>query len=250
MKASYKEFDAIVGLQIVHLMPGQFVFGLKKASIETGLTIREIRTILDCLKKAENLTIKTTNKFSIITVVNWPTYQGDETGNDTQNDKPLTNKGQHTNIKEVKNIKNPLDFSEEIFSLRKRYTDQSLIDQVLFAISSTRKSEKIADSVWVKILRTWERFPDTQVATALRTYLEKKYASEGKTENYLLGIIRNGGSGAGTPKTQRLELPPPAFEQVTCPNCGRKLAVKQDLLRDGDIDGCVFCLSVVKGGAS
>lgn len=103
MKASYKEFDAIVGLQVVHLMPGQFIFGLHVASKETGLTIREIRTILDFLRKAENLTIKTTNKFSIITIINWPTYQGEEIKNDTLNDKPLTNKGQHTNIKEVKN---------------------------------------------------------------------------------------------------------------------------------------------------
>jgi hypothetical protein len=38
MKASYQEYDAIVGMQIVHLIPGQFIFGLKKASSETGLT--------------------------------------------------------------------------------------------------------------------------------------------------------------------------------------------------------------------
>ena len=53
MKASYKEFDAIVGLQVVHLMPGQFIFGRKKAAEETGLTEREIRTIIDFLRKPE-----------------------------------------------------------------------------------------------------------------------------------------------------------------------------------------------------
>ncbi len=97
MKASHQEYDAIVGLQVIRLMPGQFIFGLKRAAEETGLSVREIRTILEFLKKAENLTIKTTNKFSIITIVNWPIYQGDATGNDTQNDKPRANKGQHTN---------------------------------------------------------------------------------------------------------------------------------------------------------
>ncbi len=105
LKATHKEFDAIVGLQVVHLMPGQFIFGLKKAAEETGLTIREIRTVLDFLKKAQNVTIKTTNKFSVITVINWDIYQGDSRENDKQNDKPRANKGQHTNTEEhEKNI--------------------------------------------------------------------------------------------------------------------------------------------------
>ncbi|HLA04549.1 MAG TPA: hypothetical protein VJZ16_01070 [Syntrophales bacterium] len=97
MKASHKEFDAIVGLQIVHLMPGQFIFGRKKAAEETGLTEREIRTILDFLRKAGNLTIKTTNKFSIISIINWNTYQGEEIENDQLNDQQRANKGPHTN---------------------------------------------------------------------------------------------------------------------------------------------------------
>ncbi|NPU86365.1 MAG: hypothetical protein HPY65_17945 [Syntrophaceae bacterium] len=104
LKASHKEFDAIVGLQVVHLMPGQFIFGLKKASMETGLSIQEIRTIIDFLKRTENLTIKSTNKYSIITIINWNTYQSDILESNTQSNKPLTNKEQHTNTKEVKSF--------------------------------------------------------------------------------------------------------------------------------------------------
>ena len=114
LKATHKEFDAIVGLQIVHLYPGQFVFGLKRTSQETGLTIREIRTILGFLKKAGNLTIKTTNKFSIILIINWPLYQGDNSENDTQNDKPLADKGQYTSIKALKNKKPPGEILSDV----------------------------------------------------------------------------------------------------------------------------------------
>ena len=96
LKASYKEYDAIVGLQIVHLMPGQFIFGREKASGETGLTVQEIRTILDFLKNAGKVTIKTTNKFSVITIVNWHTYQPQENENNQQSNQPLTNKEPHT----------------------------------------------------------------------------------------------------------------------------------------------------------
>ena len=39
MKASHKEHDTVVGCQAVHLLPGQFIFGRKKASEETGLPL-------------------------------------------------------------------------------------------------------------------------------------------------------------------------------------------------------------------
>lgn len=195
MKASHKEFDAIVGLQAVHLMPGQFVFGLRVASKETGLTIREIRTILDFLRKVENMTIKTTNKFSIITIINWHIYQGGDSENDTLNDKPLANKGQHTNT-EAHKEEPPPEISSQISALKDRYSDQKTIDQVFQAISSTRKLNRIAETVKLSILRTWEKYPVDQVHEAMRIYLEKGYADKGKKESYLLGIIRN---NAGKP---------------------------------------------------
>ncbi len=102
LKASHKIYTAIVGSQTVDLLPGQFIFGLRKAAEETGLTVRQIRTCLAFLISTQNLTIKPTNKFSIITIVNWHIYQMAENENDTQNDKPPTSKRQHTRIKEHK----------------------------------------------------------------------------------------------------------------------------------------------------
>ena len=113
MKASHKEFDVIVGCQSVHLMPGDFIFGLKVASKELRLSIQSIRTLLDFLKNTQNLTIKSTNKFSIISIINWNAYQGEENEINTQTNKPLTNNQQTTNnkqeckeLKECKEIKN------------------------------------------------------------------------------------------------------------------------------------------------
>lgn len=132
LKASHQEYDAIVGLQIVHLMPGQFIFGRLKAAEETGLTEREIRTVLDFLRKAGNVTIKTTNKFSLITIINWPTYQGDASGNDQLNDQPLTNKGPHTNTRtQEKNLysENSLEVLTYLNEKTgKRYRDASFIE--------------------------------------------------------------------------------------------------------------------------
>jgi len=125
MRASYKEHDTIIGIKNVHLMPGQFIFGRKKASQETGLTEREIRTCVKFLENNENVTIKTTNKFSIISVINWHLYQQEETTNDQTNDQQTTSKrpanDQQTTTykkgkkgKKGKNIKTFSSDSEEI----------------------------------------------------------------------------------------------------------------------------------------
>lgn len=101
LKASYKETTVIVGNQQVKLLAGQFVFGRQKASKEIGLSERQIRTCCEVLKNMGNLTIKTTNKFSIITVVNWDSYQGREEENDHQNDQQHANNMPHIRSKKV-----------------------------------------------------------------------------------------------------------------------------------------------------
>lgn len=78
MKAMHKKTRVFVGFERVELMPGQFVFGLKKASIQTGLSVQNIRTCLRHLKTLQNLTVKSTNRYSIITIVNWERYQATE----------------------------------------------------------------------------------------------------------------------------------------------------------------------------
>ena len=76
LKATHKPITITVGNQRVVLAPGQLIFGRRIAAEETGLTEREIRTSLELLRRWQNVTIKTTNKFSIITIVNWHSYQG------------------------------------------------------------------------------------------------------------------------------------------------------------------------------
>jgi len=186
-----REFDAIVGLQVIHLMPGQFIFGRKMAADETRLTEREIRTILEFLKKNGNLTIKTTNKFSVITITNWGTYQSRTDKNDQQNDHQMSNKGPHTRTKEHKNIKPPEGILAEISILQERYSDRDLINQCFTAISSTRNSNRISNSVKLSILQAWANYSIESIIKGINTYLDKEYYQQGKNEKYLLGIIRN-----------------------------------------------------------
>lgn len=75
LKASHDRYIATVGNQSVELLPGQFITGRLAASKETGLSERVFRDSLSVLQKASSLTIKTTSRFSVITICNWARYQ-------------------------------------------------------------------------------------------------------------------------------------------------------------------------------
>jgi hypothetical protein len=191
LKATYKRRKVIHGGREILLEPGQFIFGRRVASEETGLTEREIRTALASLIALGILTSKTTNRFSIITIVNWQTYQAPEAESDQQNDQRPTSTRPQTRIKEGKKKITPEEFQEAFAYLLDRYPDRNLIDQTLQAMASTRETNRIADTVKLSILQAWEKYPVEQVQAGIRIYLEKGYAGQRKSEKYLLGIIRN-----------------------------------------------------------
>ena len=56
---------------------GQFITSIATLSSETGLTPKQIRGTLTKLQKTNNVTIKGANKYSIITVCNYDSYQSD-----------------------------------------------------------------------------------------------------------------------------------------------------------------------------
>jgi hypothetical protein len=75
LKASHSNNDQLVGDAIVHVKKGELVSGRKAISRDTNLTEMNVRTALEKLKKLKILTIKSTNKYSIISIVNWSFYQ-------------------------------------------------------------------------------------------------------------------------------------------------------------------------------
>ena len=80
LKANWKDgkFEGIT------IPKGSFVSSIQKLSIETDFTEREIRTAISHLKTTGELTVKTTNKYSIFTITNYCMYQFSDTQNDTQ----------------------------------------------------------------------------------------------------------------------------------------------------------------------
>ncbi len=91
------EIDGVV--EPVKVKPGQFItgryslhnkyYGKKKKNIKSPLTIW--RWMLK-LQKWQNLNIETNNKYSIITICNWDTYQHTESKNEQQNEHGMNNR--------------------------------------------------------------------------------------------------------------------------------------------------------------
>lgn len=111
LKASHKDFETTVGLQRVQIKAGQFITGRFKGAEELRLNPSSFWNYLVWLEKNESLDIKSNNKFSVVTLVNWEIYQGanmeDGQQGEQQNDNKMTTKKQQNNTnKNVKNYKN------------------------------------------------------------------------------------------------------------------------------------------------
>lgn len=84
---------------------GSFISSLDKLSEETKLTKREIRTAISHLKMTGELTVKTTNRYSVFTIQNYDFYQS----GDTQNDNQETNERQPNDI-----LMTPIEKEEKV----------------------------------------------------------------------------------------------------------------------------------------
>jgi len=84
LRATYKTVSVPVvtgrGQTIVTLNPGQLIFGRHSAAHDLNMPPSSLRNRLEALKKLQILDIKADTHFSIITVMNWGSYQSDTTG--------------------------------------------------------------------------------------------------------------------------------------------------------------------------
>lgn len=77
LRASYKSRQVFMNGVVVDIEPGQFIMGRKSASEELRLSQQSIRTMLKNLEKLGNLTSQSTNRFTVVTLINWEVYQDD-----------------------------------------------------------------------------------------------------------------------------------------------------------------------------
>ncbi|PCK20295.1 hypothetical protein CEY02_14065 [Bacillus pumilus] len=125
-EASHKHHQQMIGNQVVELEPGQFVTGrydiaemfnkgLRKRDQVTGKVT--VYRWLEKLEEMNFLSIKKSNKFSVVTINKWALYQQENNEVDHQNEhqmniKRSSNEHQMITNKNVKNVKNVYEEEE------------------------------------------------------------------------------------------------------------------------------------------
>jgi hypothetical protein len=77
LKATYRNFKAVVGSEIISLQPGQFVSGELKGAQECKIPASTFRKKLILLEKLDTISLIRKRHYTLVTITNWTTYQSD-----------------------------------------------------------------------------------------------------------------------------------------------------------------------------
>lgn len=78
LRAEWKDGRKIwVRATQIELKAGQLTYGRKELSRSTGISHQSLRSAVAMLKSTNLVTIQPTTKFTIVTILNWDTYQQD-----------------------------------------------------------------------------------------------------------------------------------------------------------------------------
>jgi hypothetical protein len=114
---------------------GQFFTSISGLAHETGLTVKEVRTALEHLESTNEVASKTTNRYTLITVLSFDKYQGEgqaegQAEGQTRGKQRASKGQQNKNNKNNKNKKNieedmasPKDEDEEGYVVPRRGED-------------------------------------------------------------------------------------------------------------------------------
>lgn len=132
LKANHKNNKIIWNNQEIEIKRGQLVTGRKQLAEETGLTPQSARTSLKKLKNCKFLTSTSTNKFSLITILNYEFYQSQATSTSTNratskqpaSNQQLTTNNNDKNVRMIRsNIINGQDIGSRFIGTKTTYKE-------------------------------------------------------------------------------------------------------------------------------
>jgi DNA-binding transcriptional MocR family regulator len=110
LSANHKQANIIWNNEKMTINPGQFITGRKELAKATGVSETTVERILKCLESGHQIGQQKTNKWRLISVLNWDKYQCDGHKNGQQKDNKKTTNGQpadtNNNDNNEKNEKN------------------------------------------------------------------------------------------------------------------------------------------------
>jgi len=105
----------------IEIGKGQLITSRDKLAEQLNLSVQQVRTSLKKLESTQEITIKATNKYTLVTIENYTIYQTkDEKATSKSTNEQPSNNHQVTTNKNVKNVKNK-DYSDLFVSLYDKY---------------------------------------------------------------------------------------------------------------------------------
>lgn len=238
LTATSKPCRRIVAGGPVDLQPGDVVTGRERLAQELGATVREIRTAMDILKKMEIVTSRATNKYSVVSIVNWARYQQErptERPASQPTERPASDQ-QATTEQELKNINThtpeskdssvcvaqksrKASSSEVLIGKRKRLEGKRKQSfETFWETFAYKKGRAEAIDAWAAIPQLTDALME-QILAAARKEAERRQeiVSAGRTPIYAQGWI----SGRRWEDEELSEAPRRRPEYLTNPNFGR-----------------------------
>jgi len=175
---------------------GEFVSSYEKLSIESGLTVQQVRTAVNKLKKTGDLTSKATNKYTLFKVVKYEKQEENKevvTNKQQTNNKQITNK-QQTNNKQITTNKNEKNYKNEyndnndkniIKKINKKeepeiiekYFDNITVNELFLEYLETRSKKSNTERSVNMLINKTNGFTDEEIIEALETSIAGNYKS-------------------------------------------------------------------------
>lgn len=239
MSATRAKRKLMVAGQVFELEPGDYAVSVAGLCEELKITTRQCRTALNVLQKLEIVTIKTTNKGSLVSLINWHRYQDERQADDKQGDKQATSTRQAPDKpieQELKNINTFTPISNDISVNVAQKSRKPSSSEVLIGkrkkLEGKRKAsfEKFWETFGYKkgraeAIDAWAAIPQLtdalmeQILSAARKEAERRpeIQSAGRTPIYAQGWI----TGRRWEDEELSEAPRRRPEYLTNPNFGR-----------------------------
>ena len=188
--------------QGIDVLRGQHITSTEKIAQNTGLSRQMVRTALSKLESTGEITIKATNRFSLLTVVKWAVYQHDADDTNQQNNQPcnqqLTNNqpaqqpsnNHKQEVKEIKNARmeeNPLppaaidDDTAKLISICNNYSFNSELEQAVNDWITYKREKRQAykpsglNSLLTQVQKNANTYGDTAVIHAIHESMASNY---------------------------------------------------------------------------
>lgn len=180
LRANYED----TSWQGISIKKGSFVTSFDTLSIETKQTIQQLRTNLSRLKRTKEISTKSTNKYTIITICKYEDYQELKSISDQQSDQQKANKRPATDHKqeeeEVKEEKILFDhFWDSYHEITKRTkTDKEAAQKYWKKLKEPEKEKAVE-----MIKPYFDSLSDTKYCKKARTYLADKNFNDEYTIN-------------------------------------------------------------------